>query len=69
MECDKISWLYIIAGATLRKGLNRGLGTLIAGSLAYFMEFAAIHSGKIIGGIFIGTAVFIIGTYFVLYIS
>ncbi|CAH2046195.1 unnamed protein product [Thlaspi arvense] len=54
--------LEFSAGATLRKGLNRGLGTLIAGSLAYFMEFVAIHSGKIFGGIFIGAAVFIIGT-------
>ncbi|CAN8245855.1 unnamed protein product [Cochlearia groenlandica] len=54
--------LEFSAGATLRKGLNRGLGTLIAGSLAYFMEFVAINSGKIVGGIFIGIAVFIIGS-------
>ncbi|KFK31455.1 hypothetical protein AALP_AA6G114000 [Arabis alpina] len=54
--------LEFSAGATLRKGLNRGLGTVIAGSLAYFMEFVALHSGKIIGAIFIGTAVFIIGS-------
>ncbi|CAH8327468.1 unnamed protein product [Eruca vesicaria subsp. sativa] len=52
--------LEFSAGATLRKGLNRGLGTLIAGSLAYLIEFVAINSGKIFGGIFIGAAVFII---------
>ncbi|KAF8117189.1 hypothetical protein N665_0012s0193 [Sinapis alba] len=54
--------LEFSAGATLRKGLNRGLGTLIAGSLAYLIEFVAINSGKIFGGIFIGAAVFIIGS-------
>ncbi|KAL1217717.1 Aluminum-activated malate transporter 13 [Cardamine amara subsp. amara] len=54
--------LEFSAGATLRKGLNRGLGTLIAGSLAYFIEFVALHSGKVLGGIFIGTAIFIIGS-------
>ncbi|XP_010441566.1 PREDICTED: aluminum-activated malate transporter 13 [Camelina sativa] len=54
--------LEFSAGATLRKGLNRGLGTLVAGSLAFFIEWVAIHSGKILGGIFIGTAVFIIGS-------
>ncbi|CAH8278056.1 unnamed protein product [Arabidopsis lyrata] len=54
--------LEFSAGATLRKGLNRGLGTLIAGSLAFFIEWVAIHSGKVLGGIFIGTSVFIIGS-------
>ncbi|AED95402.1 unnamed protein product [Arabidopsis thaliana] len=54
--------LEFSAGATLRKGLNRGLGTLIAGSLAFFIEWVAIHSGKILGGIFIGTSVFTIGS-------
>uniref|UniRef100_A0A1J3HS03 Aluminum-activated malate transporter 13 n=1 Tax=Noccaea caerulescens TaxID=107243 RepID=A0A1J3HS03_NOCCA len=54
--------LEFSVGATLRKGLNRGLGTLVAGSLAYVMEFVAGHSGKVFGGIFIGIAVFIIGS-------
>jgi len=49
------------SGATLCKGLNRGLGTLIAGSLAFFIEFVANDSGKIFRAIFIGAAVFIIG--------
>ncbi|KAL0692909.1 hypothetical protein Bca4012_060089 [Brassica carinata] len=61
-----VSLLYLMEpffkGATLRKGLNRGLGTLIAGSLAYIIEFVATNSGKIFGGIFIGAAVFIIGS-------
>ncbi|KAJ4899971.1 Aluminum-activated malate transporter 12 [Raphanus sativus] len=53
--------LEFSAGATLCKGLNRGLGTLIAGSLAFFIEFVANDSGKVLRAIFIGTAVFIIG--------
>ncbi|CAN8231549.1 unnamed protein product [Cochlearia groenlandica] len=53
--------LEFSAGATLCKGLNRGLGTLIAGSLAFFIEFVANDSGKVMRAIFIGTAVFIIG--------
>ncbi|CAD5334145.1 unnamed protein product [Arabidopsis thaliana] len=53
--------LEFSAGATLCKGLNRGLGTLIAGSLAFFIEFVANDSGKIFRAIFIGAAVFIIG--------
>ncbi|KAL1200666.1 Aluminum-activated malate transporter 12 [Cardamine amara subsp. amara] len=53
--------LEFSAGATLCKGLNRGLGTLVAGSLAFFIEFVANDSGKVLRAIFIGTAVFIIG--------
>ncbi|CAH2078715.1 unnamed protein product [Thlaspi arvense] len=53
--------LEFSAGATLCKGLNRGLGTLIAGSLAFFIEFVANDSGKVVRAIFIGAAVFIIG--------
>ncbi|ESQ39809.1 hypothetical protein EUTSA_v10001180mg [Eutrema salsugineum] len=53
--------LEFSAGATLCKGLNRGLGTLIAGSLAFFIEFVVNDSGKIFRAIFIGAAVFIIG--------
>ncbi|CAN6909859.1 unnamed protein product [Brassica oleracea] len=53
--------LEFSAGATLCKGLNRGLGTLIAGSLAFFIEFVAKDSGKIFRAVFIGASVFIIG--------
>ncbi|KAL0657500.1 hypothetical protein Bca4012_078085 [Brassica carinata] len=52
--------LEFFAGATLCKGLNRGLGTLIAGSLAFFIEFVAKDSGKIFRAVFIGASVFII---------
>ncbi|KAJ1428946.1 Aluminum-activated malate transporter [Sesbania bispinosa] len=50
------------AGATLCKGLNRGLGTLIAGLLAFFIKYVANTSGQVVQAVFIGAAVFIIGT-------
>lgn len=54
--------LEFTAGATLCKGLNRGLGTLLAGSLAFGMGYVAEKSGNVCRAIFIGAAVFIIGT-------
>lgn len=51
-----------ILGATLYKGLNRGLGTLCAGSLAFFVEFIADKSGQVVHAVFIGFSVFIIGS-------
>ncbi|XP_073277210.1 aluminum-activated malate transporter 12-like [Primulina huaijiensis] len=49
------------AGATLCKGLNRGIGTLLAGSLAFLIEYIAQETGRVYRAIFIGTAVFVIG--------
>ncbi|KAK2405568.1 aluminum-activated malate transporter [Trifolium repens] len=49
------------AGGTLCKGLNRGLGTLLAGSLAFFIRYLADVPGQIFRAIFIGAAVFILG--------
>ncbi|XVF13598.1 hypothetical protein REPUB_Repub08aG0221400 [Reevesia pubescens] len=54
--------LEFTAGATLCKGLNRGLGTVLAGSLAFFIKFIATKSGKVFRAVFIGAAVFLIGT-------
>ncbi|KAI5641815.1 hypothetical protein M9H77_00353 [Catharanthus roseus] len=54
--------LEFTAGATLCKGLNRGLGTLLAGSLAFLIEYIATASGHVFKAIFIGAAVFTIGT-------
>jgi len=51
------------AGATLGKGLNRGLGTLVAGSLAFLVEYVADIPGRIFQAFFIGSAVFILGKY------
>ncbi|QCE08753.1 Aluminum-activated malate transporter [Vigna unguiculata] len=48
-------------GATLGKGLNRGLGTLLAGSLAFLVEYVADIPGRIFQAVFIGSAVFILG--------
>lgn len=51
-------------GATLCKGLNRGLGTVLAGSLAFLMEYIATSSGHVFRAVFIGTAVFLTGITF-----
>ncbi|GFP83602.1 aluminum-activated malate transporter 12 [Phtheirospermum japonicum] len=54
--------LEFTAGATLCKGLNRGLGTLLAGSLAFLMDYIAQETGQVFHAIFIGAAVFAVGT-------
>ncbi|XP_048132053.1 aluminum-activated malate transporter 12-like [Rhodamnia argentea] len=53
--------LEFTAGATLCKGLNRGLGTLLAGSLAFLIEYVTTNSGQVLRAVFIGGAVFLIG--------
>ncbi|XP_040988587.1 aluminum-activated malate transporter 12-like [Juglans microcarpa x Juglans regia] len=53
--------LEFTAGATLCKGLNRGFGTLLAGSLAFFIEYISNESGRVFRAIFIGAAVFLVG--------
>lgn len=51
----------INAGATLSKGLNRGVGTLLAGLLAVVIgELAGLSEG-IINPIIIGSSAFVIG--------
>ncbi|KAL7097089.1 hypothetical protein ACP275_10G121100 [Erythranthe tilingii] len=54
--------LEFTAGATLCKGLNRGIGTLLAGSLAFLIQYIAEESSRVFRAIFIGTAVFVIGS-------
>ncbi|KAK4557534.1 hypothetical protein RGQ29_007334 [Quercus rubra] len=54
--------LEFTAGATLCKGLNRGFGTLLAGSLAFIFEYIATETGPVFRAIFIGAAVFLIGS-------
>ncbi|PHT45588.1 Aluminum-activated malate transporter 12 [Capsicum baccatum] len=53
--------LEFTAGATLYKGLNRGLGTVLAGLLAFLIAHMAKESGNIFHATFIGTAVFLVG--------
>ncbi|CAH9134220.1 unnamed protein product [Cuscuta epithymum] len=53
--------LEFTAGATLYKGLNRGLGTLMAGLLAFFIEYITTECDGIFRAIFIGSIVFILG--------
>jgi len=55
----------MIVGGTLCKGLNRGLGTLLAGSLAFFIRYLADVPGQIFHAIFIGAAVFILGKHII----
>jgi len=50
-----------MAGATLCKGMNRGLGTLLAGLLSFLLDYVANESGQILQAVFIAVAVFIIG--------
>lgn len=54
-------------GATLCKGLNRGLGTLLAGFLALIVDLVAKQAGSTGQAVLIGIAIFIFGaavTYF-----
>ncbi|XP_027360557.1 aluminum-activated malate transporter 12 isoform X1 [Abrus precatorius] len=53
--------LEFTAGATLCKGLNRGLGTLLAGLLAFLVGYVAHASGRVFQAIIIGAAVFLVG--------
>lgn len=49
-------------GGTLCKGLNRGLGTSLAGLLAFFISYLPDVPGQIFRAVFIGAAVFLLGT-------
>ncbi|KAL9249699.1 Aluminum-activated malate transporter 12-like protein [Drosera capensis] len=53
--------LEFTAGATLCKGVNRGFGTLVAGTLAFLIEFITNEFGRVAHAIFIVAAVFLIG--------
>jgi hypothetical protein len=53
----------MIAGGTLSKGLNRGLGTSLAGLLAFFIEYLADDPDQIFRAIFIGAVVFLLGKH------
>lgn len=70
--CNHVSvtnWQIDFSGATLCKGLNRGLGTVLAGSLAFIIEYIANESSQMVRAIFVGSAVFIIGNFLSISIS
>lgn len=54
-------FFFLLAGATLCKGLNRGIGTLLAGSLSFLIQYIANESGQVLRAVFVGVAVFMIG--------
>lgn len=54
--------IFIIEGATLNRGLNRALGSLLAGVLAVVITQIALSSGTIAEPYIIGISIFLIGT-------
>lgn len=54
--------IFIIEGATLNRGLNRALGSLLAGVLAIVITQIALSSGTIAEPYIIGISIFLIGT-------
>ncbi|KAI5078644.1 hypothetical protein GOP47_0006315 [Adiantum capillus-veneris] len=48
-------------GATLSKGLNRGLGTILATSLGLFVDYMANYIGASLEPFFVGFSVFVVG--------
>lgn len=59
----------LISGATLGKGLNRGLATLVAGALGIGAHHLASLSGHIGEPILLGVFVFLQGKYIYLLTS
>ncbi|KAF9625128.1 hypothetical protein IFM89_019217 [Coptis chinensis] len=57
-----IQLLEFTAGETLYKGVNRGIGTLAAISLAFLLEIIARHFNKVGCAFFIGISTLIIGS-------
>ncbi|PIA32712.1 hypothetical protein AQUCO_04400124v1 [Aquilegia coerulea] len=53
--------LEFTAGATLCKGVNRGIGTLSAISLAFIVQIITHHSGRLGSPVCMGISIFVIG--------
>ena len=68
------AWLYLLeltlisqlimycVGATLSKGLNRGLGTIMAASLGLMIDYFANFVGPKIEPYVVGCSIFFVGT-------
>lgn len=54
-------FFFFFAGATLSKGLNRGLGTMLAGALGVGVNYLADLSGQKGEPFVLGIFVFLIG--------
>lgn len=63
LKSYQIVWIKLIfSGATLGKGVNRAIATLLAGSLGVGAHHLAVLSGEKVEPYAIGTTVFLIGT-------
>ena len=61
MSLMYINYVDWYAGATLGKGLNRGMGTILGGGLGCISAVLAHNLGGVGNSIIIGTSVFIFG--------
>lgn len=58
---DYVYTYYVYAGATLGKGLNRGIGTIIGGGLGCLAASFAQQVGGTGNSIIVGVSVFVFG--------
>lgn len=58
--------IFVIEGATFNRGLNRALGSLLAGVLAIVITQIALSSGTTAEPYIIGISIFIIGKFHIL---
>lgn len=55
--------MYLLSGATLSKGINRAIGTVLGGGLGCMAAILADNSGEIGGALVVGISVIVIGKY------
>ncbi|XP_020262734.1 aluminum-activated malate transporter 12-like [Asparagus officinalis] len=56
-----VMMLEFTAGSTLYRGLNRGVGTIFGGLLAYVVQEMTASTGGAFRAVFIGASVFVVG--------
>lgn len=55
--------LICMSGATLGKGLNRGIGTLLGGGLGCLVAILADEVDRVSNAVIVGTSVFLFGKH------